>query len=341
MLNVLEVAIGLVFVYLILSLVLSAINEGIVSLTGRRAAYLEKGIENLLGKTLKDGVYGHGLVEGLRQQGAKLNTLPSYIKPSTFSTVLRDVLGKVEMPVAGAAPAQGSAPSFTHKDQDVVALAMSVQTLKTPGATLRDKAIPESETGRVDHLAEALTALCKEAGDFKDVKKGIENWFDESMERVSGWYKRRTRAILFGVGLALVVAVNADTLNIVNTLWLSPSIRESVVAAATQTVEAGAPEDATDSVAGAIDQLKQLQLPLGWVDADAEDDPRRLPTGTDWIAKAFGLLLTAIALTFGAPFWFDLLKKFVGIQSSGQSPTAASTGTATGSTSASTPAGTS
>jgi hypothetical protein len=129
---------------------------------------------------------------------------------------------------------------------------------------------------------------------------------------------------LFIIGLVLVCGINADTINIVDTLWLNPSVRESVVKAATETVEQGDETASTSTtVASAIDQLEELQLPLGWAPESAENDPRRLPGEfSDWFAKLVGLVLTAVALTFGSSFWFDLLKQFVGVRSSGAPPSA-------------------
>jgi hypothetical protein len=76
-------------------------------------------------------------------------------------------------------------------------------------------------------------------------------------------------------------------------------------------------------VASALDNLQQLQLPLGWAPKTATSDPRRIPSQRgEWIAKVVGLLITAAALTFGAPFWFDLLKKIVSLRSSGSPPAA-------------------
>jgi hypothetical protein len=36
--------------------------------------------------------------------------------------------------------------------------------------------------------------------------------------------------------------------------------------------------------------------------------------------KILGILLTAIAASLGAPFWFDLLNRFVSIRSTGKAP---------------------
>ncbi len=92
-------------------------------------------------------------------------------------------------------------------------------------------------------------------------------------------------------------------------------------------------------------EIAKLGLPIGWVGAEgaeksdfgnpdtyAEDERsrrrRRYDTGTrnpdlrrvpdtpnGWVLKALGLLITGLAISQGAPFWFDLLNKFIVIRS--------------------------
>jgi hypothetical protein len=140
------------------------------------------------------------------------------------------------------------------------------------------------------------------------------------MERVSGWYKRYTRLVLFVIGIVLVIAVNADTVNVATFLWRDPQLRAAVANEATSIAKS---PDGLTSTNGQeeLAKIEQLKLPLGWTANASATDPQGLPgTFPGWLYKVIGLLLTAVALTFGAPFWFDLLKKFVGIRSSGTEP---------------------
>lgn len=311
---ILEVGIGLIFVYLTLSLIVSAINESIVAFTGRRAAYLEKGIAGLLGGTLKEAFYDHGLVRALSKDGAWLNKLPSYLSAKTFSTVVQDLIDDVPMPAT---------ISLLSTDHQVNGFANKVSSLPAvAGASVLDRTLSDKGAQEVGRLKEALSALSGQAQSAADLRTSVEAWFNETMDRVTGWYKRRTRAFLFVIGLVLVSVVNADTINIVNALWVSPSVRASVVAAATKTVGSDqTTSQAAESAASALTDLQQLHLPLGWAPKSALSDPRRVPQDlSGWITKILGLLLTAAALTFGAPFWFDLLKKVIGIRSSGSPP---------------------
>src|SRR5882724_11562891 len=103
--SALEVAIGLVFTYLLLSLLCSAINEWIAGVFSLRARKLAAGIKSLLqdetGLGLAKALYSHGLIDGLSKKSQKPDDQeplkgkdgPSYIPPRTFATALMDNLG--------------------------------------------------------------------------------------------------------------------------------------------------------------------------------------------------------------------------------------------------------
>ena len=87
---IVDVAMGLVFFYVTLSLVCSSIQEIIASVLGLRSRNLRKGIRNLIGSEYAEAMYDHPLIKGLR----KPKRLPSYIKPEIFSTALIDMISR-------------------------------------------------------------------------------------------------------------------------------------------------------------------------------------------------------------------------------------------------------
>jgi hypothetical protein len=142
------------------------------------------------------------------------------------------------------------------------------------------------------------------------------------MERVSGWYKRRVQTVLWILAIVIALVLNADALHIAKRLWVEPGERSALVnqaqSAATKTTGATSPAH----------QLDQLPVPLGWHLASARHDPQGFPFYEQWsmfwtlLAKLIGLSLTAVAITFGAPFWFDLLSKVARLRVSGAPPPA-------------------
>jgi hypothetical protein len=87
--GILDVVIGVVVLYLELSLVCTAVNELIAMVLKKRAKELEKGLLGLLTKReLVDKFYEHPLIKGLRPDQRK----PSYIPSRTFSLALMDIV---------------------------------------------------------------------------------------------------------------------------------------------------------------------------------------------------------------------------------------------------------
>jgi hypothetical protein len=181
-------------------------------------------------------------------------------------------------------------------------------------------------------LKEAVTDIQKAQTALSSVQEHIEIWFNDSMERVSGWYKRKSQAAIFALALAFTVALNVDTIAITKKLSTDPALRSSLTAMAEKaaqqpaTVVTGAqpateqsPEARTQAAFQALVErnniLQGLGIPIGWTDA------ANVPsTAGTWFMKIFGLLLTAGAASLGAPFWFDMLNKIVAIRASGKAP---------------------
>jgi hypothetical protein len=172
--------------------------------------------------------------------------------------------------------------------------------------------------------------LLEEAkSDLGKLQEGIEVWFNNAMDRVAGWYKRRTQVIVFVIAVLVTSVANADTIQIAKTLANDAALREALVAQAQELAKNPPPvsqgsgaEQQTNTPAGATAgaaiikenaaTLQNLGLKLGW-----QDESR---AQIDWVNKIFGLLLTALAVSMGAPFWFDMLNKIVSVRATGKPP---------------------
>ena len=318
----LEVVIGLAFVYFVLALVCSAVAETVSSLTKRRPKLLVKGIENLLGgsetittegKELALELWNHPLLQALIRPKTgtpvaasateipKDGKGPSYIPARTFVSALID-LGAQNTPAAKAKPA--------GKQRDKVVVAT--------GLLDAIQAIPSEPVRR------ALLAVYRDAeGDAEAFRRGAEKWYEDAMDRVTGWYKRHIQVVLWVIAIVVVVLMNVDTLQIATTLWRDPVTRAAVTARAEKAVQQG-----KDSVE-IRKTVSSLEIPFGWK-LERGNGPQQIPNDPlAIVAKLIGLLLTAAALSLGAPFWFDLLSKFMSVRGTGPPPARASDGTAT------------
>jgi hypothetical protein len=304
---IVDVAIGIVFVYLFFSLICSVVNEGIAALLSLRAKNLVAGINSLFsesknaeGKKFVQAIYEHGLVRGLFKdpsaaadaladipsvlsmagQKFKQVGLPSYIPSSTFATALIDTV----------APPNATAPRSLDDVRKAVA------------------ALPDNPT------KEALMSLVASTqSELSEFEKKVEDWYNDSMDRASGWYKRRAQNFLLAIALVVTLALNVDTLHVAITLWNNPAARQATADLAQNYVKD--PKNLPNSDQGLkmqakslADLGKSLPIPFGWASETGGN-------GLYWSEKLIGWIITILALSLGAPFWFDILNKFMVVRS--------------------------
>jgi hypothetical protein len=298
----LDVAIGLILVYLVLSLVSSAVNEIFEGFLKHRAIDLERGLRELLAD--KDGtglckrLYEHPLVFGLFQGSynpATPKNLPSYIPSRNFALAIMDiVLPAAEGKPSGAEGAQapiGTPPTSVKSLRDAVAAMQGNESVRRALLTLIDSA----------------------GNDMVQARANIEQWFNSSMDRVSGWYKRRKQKIIVVIGLVIAAVMNVSTLTVAKTLWTNQTLRDSLSKVAQDYVQ----QVDTATTAGAtpelrlkqnVHELQNVGLPIGWTKEELNFANVQQDLGA-WAERLLGWLLTTCAISLGAPFWFDLLNK--------------------------------
>jgi hypothetical protein len=299
---VLDVVIGLVFVYLLLAILCTAANEWVAAFTRRRGEMLRRGIQQLLENQATRGgngndafleeFYKHPLITSMVHDGNH----PTYLSPRNFAAVVTDLT-------------TASKPGT-----------ISFADLEAGAQELPD--------GNVKKIL--LTLLQRSDSKLEAAQTAIEGWFNDAMDRVSGWYKRRTQLWTIIIAAALTLVANADTTHIAQRLWTDPVLRGAVLEEAkvraqkpgpTISVEYADEDDPTtptvtrtegNQVSGQEREL--LGQLLGWRGALKDN------TWKDWLERLLGWFLTVLALSMGAPFWFDLLNKFMNVRYSGKSP---------------------
>ena len=324
--EILEVAIGLVLVYLVLALICSALSEWIARIFAMRASTLEAGIRNLLedpgGTRLAMKIYDHALVKALYKKGGVHKGRPSNIPARTFALALFDTVMEAGSPV-GSAPSDAEADDPDENGKSKAFQKNARATFEALEARVRLLGAPP----QVKKALQSIQASAKAETDQWDQALGkartsVEDWFDDSMDRVSGWYKRKVQLTILGLAIAVSLALNVDTFVIGTTLSRDTTLRQSVVAAAEARarlpLSSGA--DASIDVPALRKDLDQLTLPIGW-SSEGKDNPRKAPDNLrGWVVKIVGILFTGIAVSLGAPFWFDLLNKFINLRGSGSRP---------------------
>jgi len=307
-----DIAIGIVFVFLLLSLFASTMNEIILSLLNMRGKQLLLGLKTLLNDADATGLvkrlYNHGQIFGLFQgefDPKKTGNLPSYIPAENFVMALLDVVPATVQPATQAATGALPTAQPAAVQQDAVAML----------ASLRAAAQKLAADPNMDKVGKPLVSMLDAAGnDVVKLKKSLADWYNSAMDRVSGWYKYRTQQILFVIGFALAISLNADPIKIVKQLSTDSALRQSIVAAAQATKQPeskyGQPiKDQIKQATEEVSSIENLGIPLGWSNVPGPAKP------FGWLEAFLGWVLTAVAVSLGAPFWFDMLNKIMVVRS--------------------------
>jgi hypothetical protein len=450
---ILDVVIGLVFVFLLYSLLATALNEAIASIFALRARMLKNAIvESMLadtptfnrlqsilkgfgsffaevyslffGKSKKpvtdkkigDHFFDHPIIKSYGS--SRIFPTPSYISTSSFSTAFTDVLKQeFNTRIPEIAAYKQGLPGNTDKLENIEqGLLYSTDIVKIKeiidyygryyagNAAKPYLPVIDREAWYIMnlHLRNSLYSIEK-------FTKNIEGWFDDSMNRVSGWYKRQVQFILFTIGVAMAVLFNVDTIELSGRLSNDKDARDKLVQMAVQATDKYKDDPKVKKISdmhGTImpdtsqagrdsnniifkeyqaraDSIKNFLtndlskandiVALGWGDFGKKRDSSKviecykkqfyknvslffsnkakdsifsakdsldarnfalakLYNDDHWITlkigyvfkemfggkKFLGFLLTAFAISMGAPFWFDLLNKLVRLRAAGK-----------------------
>lgn len=285
MTSILSVAAALVGVYIIFALIASHVTEHIADLLNQRGKNLYKGVAALVGATqapdaFVNYLYGHPLIANL---SPGVGRKPSYIPPRTFTLSFLDAIRQFFTVDAAknAVPAPAVLAAPTDLLEDLVA---------------RVGGMPDGYLKRT-----LVTVLQNAEGTYDGVLRGIDQFFDTGMQRVTGWYKRWAAWVVAFVSAAIVIAFNADTIAIVRDFAAN---QQQALAFAQKAQQIG-----NGSTIGAL--LNALPpIDLAW----------HIPPGGGWWPKILGLILTWFAVMLGAPFWFNVLQQIVPVRLSGEKP---------------------
>ncbi len=226
--------------------------------------------------------------------------------------------------------------AFTSLRRGVAALSViSPEVNQTLNALLLN--VEEYVTGNETKLAKA--------------RKNVEKWFDDSMDRVSGVFKRYSQTMALVIGFIVALLLNVDSINLTLYLWREPAVRQVLAqnAADFQIPQQEIESNPAEALQNFTDQFSGLSLPVGWVINDSTGAaisdincklfpgdkqafgipvlgtnkcvaPPQSNNQNNILLKLIGIFITALAARQGAPFWFDILKRAVNLRGTGANP---------------------
>jgi hypothetical protein len=288
---------SMVLVFFVFSVLVSTVTEVFNTAHNRRGKCLWAGIDRLLGTEeigleLARLLRAHPAIASLASNDADK---ASYLPSPVFASALVDVL---------------------------IGMMKSRVTQSPYGIGEAIAALPGTE-----RIGGVLRFLWRQAnGDAAAFERNLAAYFDQLMDRVSGWYKRGAQRRCFLAGLLCAVVLNIDAVHVARALWNEPHLAEQVAGDGQRVLVSYQPNQPPgtppDRAVSAVGHGLAAELPIGW--------PARWyrnivhPTGLDLAAEmmwtAIGFLVMACACLVGAPLWFQLLGTLLPLRLAGPVP---------------------
>ena len=308
-----DVALGLAVIYLGASLFVTTINEFAAQIRNWRGKDLQKNLGLLFGAGVFDGD-DKSLESGLK--GLK----------QVFSTFWK---GK---------------PFPSYLDSALVSqLLLGTLTAGSPANDFREQALQSIGKLPEGNLKSQLQAAVVSAGaKVEDVTKSVEQWLEKSLTTLGEAYKRKIRWWSLFFGFLVAATLNIDTIELTTHLYKDKESRSAVASLALDFVEKTDEEtlnrclkrlgrvggDTTvddaqcESIKGLMTAVQwknthTARLPIGWGKGRS---PVALFSHPKGLLALLGWILTAGALSLGAPFWFDALNRVANIRAGMKKP---------------------
>lgn len=352
--NILDTIISLTLIYAMLSILVSVLLEWWNHRQKTRAKFLKQAVFQLLDDPLNvnfgEIFYNHFLIDGLKFREGKRP--PQYISSKLFAEVLIDIMANRKLhdhPIELTGFSDDTGKEFRLqdgvKDDEVMnRFAFALEELNPSPLTDTLRSFWQKSNGQYDGLKELLS-----------------NWFDDYMDRVSGWYKTKQRTKLLVFGFSVAIALNVDSLHLLKVISTDDALRSRLISqaekAAAEYEQQHDPSKGTNVEGLTDEELKhkadsilaianELDLPIGWNENEAPWSwfkPKTATTiltsngllvylnkrnrGETWFVFLYfvGIAISGFSLSFGAPFWFETLVKLINIRRAGKKPEAVNT----------------
>lgn len=326
---ILDLVIGMIFIYFLLSIICSSMVEIVQTIVKARSRILYRWLFRIFdqpivingGTPVRLGIAIMDHCSAMVLSTQKKS--PSYIDRKNFTTALIDLL---TLNPAAPATVPADLPAIATAIQNSTSLSVEMQ--RTLLGFARD--------------ATQTFALKPQAGisDISIFRQKVEHWYDTNMDRLAGTLKRRWSSWLtFVFACVITISSNMDSIAIARFLYSNPEARMQAAKLgveltkdstyiqqyaltnrlqdAADTTDIQSVTDFQNRLNASIQRIRMSQttlntlIPVGW--------PGKFGEGLTGL-QVFGLILTILAIMLGAPFWFDILNKVANLRGTGPKP---------------------
>lgn len=285
---ILDVGLGLTMVFFLMAMLASGLAEWVTLVLRTRSKRLKSAVEDMfVDEGHRERFWEHPLIEALG--GGKKKSGPSSIPNDTFARAFLETVDDVGHKI----------PPTVDKLREYI------------------EKLPKKFKGR-----DALLAFMDGSGSkLEDLRRDIEEWFDLTMDKVSAWYKGHMKLVLFLMSLLLAVLLNVDSIDLARTIWNQPVTGTALAAQVTELVKEDRPKGTPEEELSFADSGQRIESAKGRL-AEVTQGILGMKSSLeifdlDWklaLLKILGWLITAAAASFGAPFWYDVMKKVASVK---------------------------
>jgi hypothetical protein len=296
--QVLEVVIGLIVVYYVLGMVVSTITQVVTESLETRGVALERYLRKIAGDKVVD-----------------LTNLPQIraLQPVRYENWWSVFASNTEAKRVEKIPAPILVDAFF--DMTGLTALKDVSAAELVGIISK---LPDS-----DGKQAMLGWIQQGVTNVNDLRHRTNAYFTGLMDQAAATFKANARSfvIIFSIGVTLLFGT--DSIQLANELWKNSQLRAIAAVQANAVVQQ---EGNSADLTSMINQLSALSIRLGWWQSQAfPQDATPLDIAKFLALKFAGLAITVAAVSQGSSFWYDVLKKLTGTNSSKTGSEASST----------------
>jgi hypothetical protein len=323
--TLLEIIVALIFIYLASSLIISELQEQLAALLEFRARNLKKALEIFLGKNTVESLYNNdSLLSSFNQYTNPItgnSAGPSYVEPKVLAESLISLVNSQLSDNEKLLKADFLGKNLVGEKTGIFKKLASLSNFSKIDKLAINRLIEIGDSTKLKHDNPTLENFIDE----------IANTFTQIMERTSGVYKRNAKGVSFAFGFLAAALLNIDSFYVIEQLSKNSNLRQGINQVATEVFQTNkscfkdAQADPTkvakckEKLQVSVKDLEKINqpLPIGW-NEKGWFNGEQIKEQNDWLQAIFGWLMTGVAVAMGAPFWFDILGKFINVRNTGK-----------------------
>lgn len=319
--QVISVVLALAVVYYVLGLIVSAITKYIMEVFNTRGRSLEDFLKNNLLGVAEAGK--EDLLENLKKM-PQINTLKPvrYAKnlgffPTGFFTGKTELINYVErIPPKNLVDALFDLPVTAGSARKKAKAIINQLPDKLP--SLDGEGIEFEAKKQLQQFVDGKFT------DLEELHTKMETWFTGLMDQAAQQFKAQARFWVVTISFLVTILLGVDSIELAKKYWNNATIAATADAQASLILGSSDEENQKNAdiekLTAQLEEMKAIDFEWYQKPADAPENWLLL----EFWRKLPGMLITALAVSQGSSFWYDIIRRVKGEQTSSTSTAATS-----------------